>query len=845
MSILMLLFGFIVFSCAGVQQEPIQFTAKPYYFDAGGSDSELHQNSILLTPDFTYSEGRGYGWTTPGHKEFYNEGAEDARNSFLVDGIVAKEISFKADVPEGEWWLAIWFESGMEDSSTTQLFINNENANLEVQSFTPPAEPRDNIQKIYRVIQRRVSVSDKGLAFSMKGVEDDVYLLGISLIPNATEFVDEKTSSILKHIEKLGNYKSTDDFQPVIDRLKEIRTDKKHRNFAAYWIQQLEIIRDAEMYFDYRGWGWATDKTGLGLFGHLHQSVMLYDGVLNFENVEESPLYERALWYRGRVLYWLHLERGIYAELNGAKRDLAKMYKLHPADELVRMYNGEQIDTPDEFDNITKPANAPQWALSQWELTNRLKKVVDWWVNEQQSENGEFGGKFGDDVEILRWWSPLILSGDETTYKGWKKLADGVWNSNKVKNGYAKKPSDVEHSSEFISDTAPLLVLFNDDPKYAERLAYSADYFQNLWTGYNDNGNRFFKSAWFSSSEIETEEPKNRDVIYNGRAVKAVRYYAWKTGDAPTKKALIEWADSWYKVSQETSKGKPVGIIPPSVEFPTENINGDEPTWHEANMYWSYFDWRDGKAILDQLLYTWTFTADDKYLKPIFQSLELVRKYASDIDKPQSPHAIGSEGWAAHRLGNRSGFWNVVETWRTLTGDDSYDDLILKYGTPYTRYRITKDEQHLVDALEPYLETVRYNEPMRSSEAIHTDRVFIKGMNTREATILLGMITGFAIEESASPYIATSWENTSRDLTYLVSNNDSTSLDVKLYNFADDRESATMRVWQLRSGEYTLTKKVDGKEEKQQITVKKGGDRFKIYTEPKKLIEISIKPTNK
>lgn len=845
MSTLMLIFSSILFTCVGVQQESIQFTLKPYYFDAGGSDSELYQQSVLLTPDFAYSEDKGYGWTSSGHERFYNKGAEDARNSFLVDGIKADEVSFKADIPKGEWWLAVWFESGMEDSTTTQLFINGEDSNLEVQSFTPPAEPRDNIQKIYRVIQRKVNVSDQGVSFTMKGVEDDVYLLGISLIPNPKKSSDKKILSILRDIEKLGNYKNTDDFQPVIDRLEVIRNDQGYQNFAAYWIQQLEIIRDAEMYFDYRGWGWATDKTGLGLFGHLHQSVMLYDGVLNFENVEESPLYERALWYRGRLLYWLHLERGIHAELNGAKRDLAEMYTLHPTDELVRMYNGEQIDTPDEFDNVVKPANAPQWAFSQWELTNRLKKVVDWWVNVQQSETGEFGGKFGDDVEILRWWSPLILSGDETTYRGWKKLADGVWNSNKVKNGYAKKPSDVEHSSEFISDTAPLLVLFNDDPKYAERLGYSSDYFQNLWTGYNDDGNRFFKSAWFSSSEIEIEKPKNRDVVYNGRAVKAVRYYAWKTNDTPTKKALIEWADSWYKVSQETSKGKPVGIIPPSVEFPTESINGDEPTWYEANMFWPYFDWRDGKAILDQLLYTWTFTADDKYLKPIFQSLELIRKYASDIDKPQSPYAEGSEGWAAHRLGNRSGFWNVVETWRTLSGNDSYDDLILKYGTPYTRYRITKDEQHLVDALEPYLETVRYNEPMRSSEAIHTDRVFIRGMDTREAPILLGMITGFAIEENASPYIATSWEDTSRDLTYLVSENDSTSLGVKLYNFADETESVTMRIWQLRSGEYTLTKKVDGKEEKKQITIKKGGDRFEIITEPKKLIEISIQPVNK
>ncbi|HBX65873.1 MAG TPA: hypothetical protein DEG32_06840, partial [Balneolaceae bacterium] len=212
----------------------------------------------------------------------------------------------------------------------------------------------------------------------------------------------------------------------------------------------------------------------------------------------------------------------------------------------------------DPFDGINKPTNAPDWAFAQWEVTNRLKHIADWWVLEQQDERGEFGGKYGDDVEILRFWSPLILSGDSVVYEGWKKLADGVWNSSKVYKGYAKNPSDVEHSSEFISDTAPLMVLYNDDDRYEERLSYSADYFKNLWTGFNDNNHRFFKSSWFSSTEIEMEPPKNRDVPYTTRAAKAVRYYAWKTQDASTLKALEEWADGWLAVSQQTDKGKPV-----------------------------------------------------------------------------------------------------------------------------------------------------------------------------------------------------------------------------------------------------------------------------------------------
>ena len=143
--------------------------------------------------------------------------------------------------------------------------------------------------------------------------------------------------------------------------------------------------------------------------------------------------------------------------------------------------------------------------------------------------------------------------------------------------------------------------------------------------------------------------------------------------------------------------------------------------------------------------------------------------------------------------------------------------------------------------MEKYLETVRYNYPMLTSEGIHTDRIFIKEGGVREAGILQAMVTGYGIAESSSPYIAVSWEKASRDLTYLVTDSDSSSLDVDLYSFSDSNELVTMRLWQLRSGEYTLAKKVNGKEETQQISIKKGGERFKINVEPKNLTTIHIR----
>lgn len=839
-----LLLGIFLLSCSKPVQSPIEFGSQPYFFDVGGSDSKLKHSTILITPEFGYSSEKGYGFKESDLSKFYHKATEKSRDEFLIDGVIGNELTFKADIPEGKWWLTIWFEPGMEDSITTQLYINDVKNELNLQPFSSSAEPRETIQKMYRVIQRNIEVKND-FSFTLKGVEDKVRLLGFSLIPAKEEPSNNAQEDAFDEIQNIGDFRNTKKVDGLLSILEDLNSNPDNLNFSSYWIQQLSILKEAEKYFYYRGWSWATDKTGMGLFDHIPQSIVLYDALLSFEEAKNQPLYSKALWYRARLLYWLWLEGAGPKEELAGKRDLAEMYELFPNNEIVQMYNGVKLDQADEFDTVPNRSATPEWASVQWELTNRLKDIVDWWVYEQQDDNGEFGGKFGDDVEILRWWSPLILSGDETTYLGWKRLADGVWNSSKVKNGYAKNPSDVEHSSEFISDTAPLMVFYTDDEEYTNRLKYSSDYFQNLWTGFNDNGDRFFKSAWFSSSEIETESPKNRDVSYNARATKAVRYYNWKKKDEDTRKALIEWADAWVDISKSTEKSKPFGIIPPSVEFPTGKINGDEPTWYIANMYWDYFNWSGSTAILDQLLYTWTFTADDKYLEPILLHLELVKKFKGDLNSKKNPFQKGSEGWAAYIIGNSSSFWNVVENWRLLTSNSSYDTLLTEHGSDFIKYRITGQEQYLINAMQPYLETVRYNKPMLTSEVIHTDRVFIKEPRVREAGILQGMITGYGANESASPYIAVSWEKSSRDLTFLVTDSDSTKLDVDLYSFSDQEVETTMRIWQLKQGKYTLETLIDGKKESEIIEVFQRGKRVELKVPSHELMTIKLTPLSK
>ena len=133
------------------------------------------------------------------------------------------------------------------------------------------------------------------------------------------------------------------------------------------------------------------------------------------------------------------------------------------------MLTGVQVDLPDRCDESSIIGNPPNWAVLQKEVLCRLSNEIAWWVNERQAPNGELGGKIDDDVEILRNWLPMLIYGDNNTIKGWKKLADAVWNNPRVLNGYSKKIRDVEHSSEFISDSQPALLIISDDSILSEQ----------------------------------------------------------------------------------------------------------------------------------------------------------------------------------------------------------------------------------------------------------------------------------------------------------------------------------------------------------------------------------------
>ncbi len=59
--------------------------------------------------------------------------------------------------------------------------------------------------------------------------------------------------------------------------------------------------------------------------------------------------------------------------------------------------------------------------------------------------------------------TPVILSDDTIALKVWKLRADSARESPQLLTGYESEASDVEHAADFVSDAAPVIVLYGDD----------------------------------------------------------------------------------------------------------------------------------------------------------------------------------------------------------------------------------------------------------------------------------------------------------------------------------------------------------------------------------------------
>lgn len=737
-----------------------------------------------ITPATSYTPERGFGWLHAPAGTFDAHSTGRLPDSLLHSGVWSNDsLVYRADLPDGDYFMTVVL--GGRDSTVMKMTLRV------AQAQWPDTILMPQYRLPYRTLRRKITVTGGQITIYIKGNGTPAGLYGLELKP-------------------LTPYKAMDagtpgDTAAVYRWCREVAQKTGDDIALANQAALAGKFLLASYYFDAGGWSWAAKKTGQSLIYRMYAAADLLEQLMADP---ADPLYDHARYLLARIYYWLDQEDDNPQQQASAKDLFEQLHGKYPQDSLIRMYLGEKIADPFRMD--TAGQHAPLWAVYQHEAMGRMLRIIHWWVSVRQAKNGEMGGKYGDDVEMLRWWLPAILGADDSVATtGYTRLADGVWNSDQLERGFSRRIDDVEHAAELFRDTHPgMLMIRYGDPAYVERCMISMQNARDVWTGITRLGHRHFRSYYLSATAVRSSTPYDVDVALNARALLPGLWAAWYNRNAAIIHLLGEWGQSWVADAAREANGKPAGVLPSAVAFSNDAPGGHSKQWYAPDLTYDYYDW-DHLGHMNELqsLLTgmYALTRREVFLGPLNFYAALMQQVKQE-NVMQDTAAPGSLTWVKQQLlsggaDHTPGDHPMGRTFAmaaALMGTDRYDTLAALYGLPYNQYVLHRNVNIIETGLERTLAHLRYNFPLRTSEVKFTDRVYIPNH-----ALLSGMYTGHFGAGYEYPALLVSWKHTGKDVAVLVHGGNSRSLQASLHNFAAAR-TVTMRTWQLEPGIYEV-----------------------------------------
>ncbi|MBM3851738.1 MAG: hypothetical protein FJ399_01130 [Verrucomicrobia bacterium] len=539
------------------------------------------------------------------------------------------------------------------------------------------------------------------------------------------------------------------------------------------------------------------------------------------EPAADSPLHPLWALYRGRMLLWRVIQSGpllrvkesrdqYYGE---ARRLLQEARRAFPENRVIGMYLGQPIPWPAPH---APDSAAPEWANLQREGLEKLAAIIHWWIAERQLPDGQFGGGWGDDVEMWRWWVPVLIGfEDPAIAAAQERTSHGIFRRPHLRTGFTSRLTDVEHSNEDTTDTIlPMMHLRPDDPLWQQRALRLAELMRDRWTGRNRRGFLQFKSIYFSVDRVDETPRRAFDTVYHPSIVQPTLLYWQRTGDRELGTLFGEWLKVWIDATARAENGKPAGVMPSALAWPEGTVAATGAPWWEPfplNHNDALYNWPGASRLMTStLLLAWHMTRDEQYLAPIHSmaALALAHRQAS------APAAPGSAAWSARQMD--SFLADTLAKYRFLSGDTRYDELLSAQAPGYVRFRLAGDTRALVHSLRQNTEAFRSNWEAYTSEMRWTDRVMsFTGNYLRHLPepapppptpqILYACATGDPGTPLVFPLNAVRWRTPPREIAALVTDSGPTSFTAELFHFGTAPRKLAAEFLMLRPGEYDLS----------------------------------------
>ncbi len=541
---------------------------------------------------------------------------------------------------------------------------------------------------------------------------------------------------------------------------------------------------------------------------------------------EDSPLYPITCIYRGRMLVWTANEYGNILGYHDERRRFfdraVEQFRVanqaFPENRIVRMYLGEPIPPTKEYSRVP---GAPDWAVWQREGLERLTDIVLWWIEHRLQPDGQYGGSWDDDCEMWRSWVPVMIGFEHPKItEAQAFFSRALLSQEYMRDGYTRRSYDVEHTAEPSSDTiTPMMHLAPDDPEWRQRAMKLADLMETVWTGRNERGQLQFKSTYFSAQRVDPDPVRACDTPYHVRAIEPALVLWLRTGDQRLGRLFTAWLDTWVDAAARAERGKPAGVIPAAIRWPSGELAGPGPEWWDPQHHNEprLYEWPSAvQGMTDALLLAHHMTEDEEYLQPL-RSMAAIRLETLQSRGDESP-APGSRLWCGHKLGFLAG---TLAKHKLLTGNTEFDALLARDDGKWSVGQEDPQRSRLADSLRQTAQALAINFPGRTSEVRWTDRVFAfarlfgedmlfpeshPACNRRpDLELLYGTATGDRGRFLVFPMNAVRWLTEPREIAALVTDRGRDRFSAELFHFGERPRTMAAELYLLLPGRYTLS----------------------------------------
>lgn len=458
-----------------------------------------------------------------------------------------------------------------------------------------------------------------------------------------------------------------------------------------------------------------------------------------------------------------------YNQFEADMTDLLRIEPNHmPGRSYWYVYNEEQ-PRPDYVQQPV-PDGIPVWAFRQLEILKRYRQQIEWYIDNRQIENGEFGGGISDDSDLGNWFPGLALMGDmpDKLSESARRLLEAAYDQGMLPEGMSGIQTDGLHTYEEGVNTLGQVALMRiGDPKQVERLMQSARSVRDKLIGVNKAGHTHFRSDYFSATKIADEGvwawSSPREFLHLIPAMFLGELY----GNTGAREQVIGIADGLLAHSKIDERGRMTIDI--EVNFQTDE--GRAPGLGHA---------------VPVLLAAWQWTGDPKYLRPIKDGgLNGITTTTANI--------MDMAGWRKEVASDMAG--------RDLT--DAGD------AVQHLGWQVTGDKKYLENYYEGQIAEAAAREYINTEGSLWIDR-FVFGIDEIQRSRLGGVAH---TRRSFFPGNVVSWKfpgtYDAEKVAVLIPDASMSSFHVELFNTDQKEMEIDMTGWEVLGGNWEMTQGID------------------------------------